>query len=125
MSLKVLLIEDNPVNLDVQSRMLSRLGAQVTSASNGLDGLDVFRAGEFDLVFIDWQMPVMDGIETAKKIREEVTSRPPFLVVLSGHALPGDKDQLLACGFDEYLSKPVRLADFQQVIHQFFPPKLE
>ena len=119
MNLKILLIEDNLVNLDVQTRMLEKIGNQVTIAPSGQDGLEIYKPGKFDLVFIDWQMPGIDGVEVARVIRK--TPGAPVLVVLSGHALPGDKEELLAHGFDDYLSKPVRIADFRQLLERWFP----
>lgn len=119
MSLRILLIEDNAVNLDVQSRMLQKIGHSVTAASDGSAGLELYAPGTFDLVFIDWQMPGLDGIQVAAEIRKRPS--PPILVVLSGHALPGDRKELLEKGFDDYLSKPVRISDFRQVLDRWFP----
>lgn len=121
MSLRILLIEDNAVNLDVQSRMLGKIGHGVTQAADGKAGLTLYEPGKFDLVFIDWQMPGMDGVEVAAEIRKKPS--PPVIVVLSGHAMPGDREELLAKGFDDYLSKPVRISDFRQVLDRWFPPQ--
>jgi len=116
---KILLVEDNIINQDVQKRLLERLGMEVLLASGGLEALDLLHKTPVDLVFLDWQMPVIDGLETARRIREEIPGGTDLkLIALSGHAFPGDKSTLLGGGFDGYLSKPVRLQDFKAVLSQ-------
>jgi signal transduction histidine kinase/CheY-like chemotaxis protein len=112
--LKVLLVEDNPMNQDVQSRMLSKLGHSVTVVSNGAECLEILKSEDFDLIFMDWQMPEMDGIEATKRIKQQEIKTP--VIGLSGHAVEDDQSYALNNGFDGFLTKPVRIADFQQLI---------
>ena len=70
----------------------------------------------YDLILMDWQMPVMDGREATAKIRSLPGGQDLVIVALSGHALPGDREFLLASGFDDYLSKPVRMDDFRATL---------
>jgi two-component system, sensor histidine kinase len=121
MNLRILLVEDNAVNLDVQTRMLQRLGHTVTPVTNGPEAVEIFPKDTYDLLLVDWQMPYMDGIETVKLIRQSVRESKPVFIVLSGHAMPGDREDLLSHGFDDYLAKPVRIMDFKEIIEKWFP----
>jgi len=112
-SLRVLVVEDNVTNQDVATRMLTKLGAQVDVAPGGREALVLVEKNYYDVIFMDWQMPVMDGREATARIRALPQGRDLVIVALSGHALPGDRELLLASGFDDYLSKPVRMDDFR------------
>lgn len=116
---RILLVEDNETNQDVQSRLLQKLGVIVDIASSGHEAIEKVKSNHYDLVFMDWQMPVMDGQETTRQIREFLQGRRFPIVALSGHALPGDRETLLASGFDDYLSKPVRLANFREILQKW------
>lgn len=118
-SVKVLVVEDNLTNQDVATRMLKRLGAQVDVAPGGREALALVEKNYYDVIFMDWQMPVMDGRETTERIRALPQGRDLVIVALSGHALPGDRELLLASGFDDYLSKPVRMEDFRVTLSRW------
>ena len=113
---RILLVEDNLTNQDVATRMLQRLGSQVDLAPGGREAVEMASRRFYDLIFMDWQMPVMDGREATAKIRALPGGQDLVIVALSGHALPGDRELLLASGFDDYLSKPVRMDDFRAVL---------
>jgi signal transduction histidine kinase/ActR/RegA family two-component response regulator len=115
----ILLVEDNLTNQDVATRMLQRLGARVDVAPGGREAVAMASQRYYDLIFMDWQMPVMDGREATAKIRALPGGRDLIIVALSGHALPGDRELLLASGFDDYLSKPVRMDDFRAVLNKW------
>jgi PAS domain S-box-containing protein len=106
---RVLLVEDNPVNVRVAVRMLGMAGADVTTAANGHEALELFEPGRFDVVFMDCQMPVMDGYQATSAIREleEPGSRVP-IVAMTAHALKGDREKCRKAGMDDYLAKPVK-----------------
>jgi len=114
--IRVLLVEDNLTNQDVATRMLRKLGAQVDLAPGGREAVTLASDRFYDLIFMDWQMPVMDGREATAKIRALPGGQDLVIVALSGHALPGDRELLLASGFDDYLSKPVRMDDFRTML---------
>ncbi|SDC58440.1 hybrid sensor histidine kinase/response regulator [Nocardioides lianchengensis] len=105
----VLVVEDDPVNRKVITRMLDRLGIVPTVVVNGQQAVDAVRLGSFDLVLMDIQMPVMDGLRAASLIREQAGEDRPWLVALTANALGGDRERFLAAGMDDYLSKPVVL----------------
>ena len=121
-SLKVLLVEDMEMNQMVASRMLQDLGHSVVVADNGQHALEILQEEDFDLVFMDIQMPVMDGIQATRQIREKEENdglgRHLPIVAMTAHALKGDKEKYLASGMDEYLSKPVLLNELVVVIDE-------
>ena len=107
---RVLLAEDNPVNVEVACAMLESLGLDVTRACNGEEALAAVRAGGFDLVLMDCMMPVMDGMAATAEIRrhEQLQGRARELpiIAITANALQGDRETCLAAGMDDYLSKP-------------------
>ena len=108
-SLRVLLVEDNPVNLKFGTVLLGKHGHRVVTAVNGKECLEAMEQGTFDLVLMDIQMPVMNGEEVLRSIRakEEGTSCHQRVIALTAHALRNEKERFLSEGFDGYLSKPV------------------
>ena len=109
-SLRVLLTEDNAVNQAVAARLLEKLGHKVTIANNGQEGFEAWSRGGFDVILMDVQMPVMDGIEATKAIRaaEALLGTRIPIIALTAHAMTSDRDRCLAAGMDRYLSKPIR-----------------
>ncbi|MEG3894288.1 MULTISPECIES: response regulator [unclassified Microcoleus] len=109
-SLKILLAEDHPINQQVIVAQLAVLGYHADCAANGQEALDLLAEKSYDLVLMDCQMPVLDGYETAQKLRErEKGDRHTFVMALTAHAMPGEREKCLAAGMDDYLSKPVDL----------------
>lgn len=106
---RVLLVEDNLVNQRVAQAMLERLGVAVTLASNGVEAISAVEREHFDMIFMDCQMPEMDGITATQQIRASETpqSRVP-IVALTANARDGDRDVCLAAGMDDFLPKPIR-----------------
>lgn len=102
---RVLLAEDNRVNQQVAVRMLSKLGCEVEIAPDGGRAVEFARDGSFDLIFMDCQMPVLDGFEATEQIRAAGCTLP--IVAMTANAMKGDEDRCLAAGMDDYLSKPV------------------
>ena len=119
----VLVVEDNPVNQEVCSQMLKRLGCEVRVASSALEGLRRLGEQRFDLVLMDIQMPGMDGVEALSWFRRGSTNRFTFLtppetpvIAVTANALEGDEQRFLDVGFDNYLSKPFRQSQLLKVL---------
>jgi CheY-like chemotaxis protein len=114
----VLLAEDNPINQQVASRMLERLGHSVVLAGNGREVLQVLARETFDLILMDVQMPEVDGFSATAVIRqqEEGTGRHVPIIALTAHAMKGDRERCLAAGMDGYLPKPIRPEELRQVL---------
>ncbi len=118
-ALRILLVEDHPVNQKVAVRMLERLGHSVMVASDGVQALRALEAegwrrpGGFDVVLMDLQMPEMDGFDAVRAIRagEAGTGRRLPVLALTAHTMQGDRERCLTAGFDGYLAKPIRQAD--------------
>ncbi len=108
-TLRILLAEDNVVNQRVAVRMFEKRGHTVCVASNGQEALDILGDDKFDLILMDIQMPLMDGIEATKRIRakEEGSGEHIPIIAVTAYAMREDKDRCLAAGMDAYLSKPV------------------
>jgi signal transduction histidine kinase/CheY-like chemotaxis protein len=114
---RILLVEDHPVNQRIASELLKKRGAVVTIALHGKEALSLLEQSTFDLVLMDVQMPVMDGIEATKRIRE---SEAPFrnipIVALTARAIQGDKEEFLMAGMNAYISKPFNPKELFEVL---------
>ncbi|MFW5759309.1 MAG: PocR ligand-binding domain-containing protein, partial [Bacteroidota bacterium] len=118
--LKILLVEDKKVNQMVIQLMLEELGHQVTIASDGANSIEIFTPGVYDLILMDIQMPVMDGIVATRQLKKLYDNLPP-IVGLSANAFEGDKEKYMNLGMDDYLSKPVKTEDFELLLDRLFP----
>ena len=114
--LRILLAEDNHINQKVATALLGRFGYRVDVAGNGLEAVEAVMRQPYDLVFLDIQMPDMDGVEAAQAIRRRVKGRCPKLVALTANAFSSARDEYLAQGFDDYLSKPLVTEVLREVI---------
>jgi signal transduction histidine kinase/DNA-binding response OmpR family regulator len=118
---KVLLVEDTPINQTLESILLNRMGYEVTLASNGLQSIEAFAAGKFDLILMDIQMPEMGGIEATQQIREieqaRNLTRTPIIAV-TANALKGDREHYFESGMDGYVSKPLTMDSLQTEIER-------
>jgi CheY-like chemotaxis protein/HPt (histidine-containing phosphotransfer) domain-containing protein len=114
----VLLVEDNPVNLEVAVGILEGFGCKVETAMHGKEALERYAGGEFGLIFMDCQMPVMDGFETTSEIRkrEARSGRHVPIVALTASAIEGDREQCLASGMDDYVTKPFTADQMRSVL---------
>src|SRR5690606_7593844 len=120
-SLRVLLAEDNTVNQLVMTRLLSKRGHEVTVVGNGREAVSAVRERTFDLVFMDVQMPELDGLEATQQIRAMESAEGLArvrIVALTAHAMKSDRDQCIAAGMDDYLSKPIVPAELDRVLAQ-------
>jgi len=115
-ALRVLVVEDNPVNQKVTEKMLEPLGHEVAVAGNGREALEILSVGDFDLVFMDLQMPEMDGLEATREIRSRWPGAFPRIVAMTANAMQGDREACLEVGMDDLVAKPVRLDDLQKLV---------
>jgi PAS domain S-box-containing protein len=116
---RVLVVEDNEINLIVTMDMLKELGCIVRSAGNGQEALAVLSKAQFDLVLMDCQMPVMDGYEATTRIRADEKLKLIPIVALTAHATHDDRDKALSAGMDDYLSKPITSKNLRKMIEIF------
>jgi PAS domain S-box-containing protein len=122
--LDILLVEDNPVNQKVAIGYLGRMGYKVEAANNGLEAVAAAQKTKFDLIFMDLQMPEMDGLTATQEIRRLLPlDTQPIIVALTANAMPGDRERCLAAGMNEHLAKPVKLDELQSTIQRFFGAK--
>jgi CheY-like chemotaxis protein len=120
--LRVLLAEDNPVNQQVAQLMLGKLGHRVDTVGNGLEAVEACRRVPYDAVFMDVQMPEMDGLEATRMIRAELPAdRPVPIVAMTAGVMSEDRAACMAAGMTAFLSKPIRLNDLAEVLLQVLP----
>ena len=122
--MRILLAEDNSVNRKLAVTLLQKRGHEVMVAENGQEVLDVLELERVDLVLMDVQMPVMDGLEAIRAIRmkEQSTGAHLPIIALTAHAMKGDRERCLAAGADEYVAKPIRLAELSAAIEKVKAP---
>ncbi len=121
---KVLVVEDNSVNQEYCRSALEMLGCVVHTAWNGRQALEMLKKETYDLVFMDCQMPEMDGYEVTRRLRrwEQETGRERIPVIaLTAHALEGDREKCMAAGMDDYLSKPFSITQLREVLSRWLP----
>jgi CheY-like chemotaxis protein len=116
--LDILVAEDNPVNQKLLLRMLTLMGYEAQLATNGQEAVDQCLGHNFDLVFMDVQMPVMDGLTATGKI-QQLLDKPPVIVAITANAMQGDREMCLQAGMDGYLSKPFRKAELVELLVRF------
>jgi PAS domain S-box-containing protein len=119
-SIRVLVVEDNPVNQKVAARMLGNLGCRVDLAANGREALDLLSRLPYDVVFMDCMMPEMDGYDATAAIRRIPGPRSKTPVVaMTANAMQGDRERCLAAGMDDYISKPVRAEKLKAALERW------
>ncbi|WP_136515291.1 response regulator [Geomonas edaphica] len=123
---RILLVEDNPVNQDVATAMLESCGCLVSVANNGSEALHVVARQGFDLIFMDCQMPIMDGYAATRVIRDKEREAGPdgkrrTIIALTAHAMRGDREQCFAAGMDDYLTKPFTQAQLAAMLLRWLP----
>ena len=115
----VLLVEDNPINQMVARKMLEKIGIESTLAGDGQAALDILARENFDAVLMDCQMPVMDGFEAARRIREQAAlSRLP-VIAMTANVMEGDREKCIAAGMNDYIGKPVVEADLKKTLSRW------
>ncbi len=118
----ILIAEDNLINQKVIERMVQKLGYRAHLVSNGREALDALARLPFGLVFMDCQMPEMDGFEACREIRNRdlAGDRIP-IIAITANAMKGDRERCLAAGMDDYVSKPFKQDDLRTVLEKWIP----
>ncbi len=122
--LMALIVEDNSVNLRIAQRMLSKLGCESECALDGSQALECLERRSYDVVFMDCSMPVLDGFQATRILREREsgTGTRAFVVALTANAMEGDRERCLEAGMDDYLTKPLTLASLEAKLVQWLCP---
>jgi CheY-like chemotaxis protein len=104
--LKILLVEDNQLNVKLILSLFSENSLKLEVAENGSMGIKIFKENSFDIILMDMEMPVMNGYEAASIIRQELGSNIP-IIAMTAHAMAGEKERCLSLGMNDYISKPI------------------
>ena len=121
---KILLADDNPVNLDLTTRLLTKRGYEVVTVENGQEAVDCFLENVFDVILMDLEMPVMSGIEAARQIRakERATAidTPPYtpIIAMTAHDEEAERTSCLVVGMDGFITKPIDIKSNHQTIQE-------
>ena len=118
--MRILLADDNPINQKVALSVLQKLGYRADVAQNGMEVLKALENRAYDLLLLDVQMPEMDGFETATMIKKrwDETKRPK-IIAITGNAMSGDREKCLQAGMDDYMAKPIRVAELQSLLENW------
>ena len=126
--LRILVAEDNPVNQKLAVYLLKKIGYSADLAGNGLEVLEAVRRQDYDIIFMDVQMPEMDGIETTRRLISTWTNNPDAarstIIAMTANAMQGDREKCLAVGMDDYISKPIHPPTLQKALRQWGHKKL-
>ena len=123
---KVLIVDDNKVNLKVTAQLLSQYGIKCATADSGKKAIQMVRSAYYDLVFMDHMMPELDGVDTTKMIRSQgdAYSKGLPIIALTANAVSGAKEMFLESGLNDFISKPIQLPQLEKVLAKWLPPKL-
>jgi two-component system cell cycle response regulator DivK len=113
---KILIVEDNDMNLDMLSRRLVRKGFDVEAARDGQAGVDAAAAGDPDLILMDMSLPILDGWEATRRIKANPDTSSIPVVALTAHAMASDREKAMAAGCDDFYTKPIELPGLLDII---------
>lgn len=121
--LKILLVEDNIMNQKVAAKILEKMGHTTTIANNGLEAVESYTESQFDLILMDGQMPIMDGMEAARQIRKleadnKLEKKHIPIIALTANAMKGDREQFIEAGMDDYVPKPIKRKELADIINK-------
>ncbi len=119
---RILVADDNAVNRMLACKLLEKLGCSVEVACDGREAFELWRSGDFDIVFMDCQMPELDGYRAAQMIREYESKhnweRTP-VIAMTAQAMPGDRERCFQAGMDDYVSKPAKLETVELMLERW------
>ncbi len=119
---KILVVDDNSMNLEVAKGLLKRSEIKVETASGGMEAIEMITNNDYDIVFLDHMMPDLDGIQTLKRLREmNALSDMVPVIMMTANAIAGAREEYLNAGFDDYLSKPIEVAGMERILEQYIP----
>ena len=118
---KILLIEDNEMNRDMLSRRLDRKGYQVVIAMDGQQGVELARSEAPDLILMDMSLPILDGWEATRQLKNANETQAIPIIALTAHAMAGDREKALAAGANDYDTKPIELPQLLEKIQTLLP----
>ena len=116
---KILIVEDNEMNLDMLSRRLTRRGFEIVIATDGAQGVELAQSEVPDLILMDMSLPVLDGWQATRQIKSDPEVKHIPIIALTAHAIAGDREKCLAAGCNEYESKPVKFPKLMGKIGMF------
>ncbi|MTW10138.1 response regulator [Pseudoduganella eburnea] len=116
---RILIIEDSPINMELLTFLLANEGHELFLAERALPGIEIARQQPLDLILMDVTMPDVGGIEAAKMLRAHPNTRTVPLIAVTAMAMSGDKERIIAEGFDEYIAKPVDFAQLLEKVARF------
>ena len=115
----ILVVEDNEMNMELAVDLLESYGYEVTSAMDGLKALDCVKKTKFDLILLDIQMPIMDGLEVLRRLKADSNTAHIPVVALTAHAMHGDEEKFIRSGCMGYIAKPLDVHKFKQNVEQY------
>ena len=122
LQLRILVVDDNLINQKVVLQILKRLGYRADVANNGLEAVNALYRQPYDVIFMDVQMPEMDGIEATRRIRNDgKIEAPPYIIAITGNTVQGHREMCLDAGMDDYLSKPIGIEILKQALSKYQP----
>ena len=116
-----MLVDDNVINQKVGVRVLRQMGYETRVVDGGREALALLARERFDVVFMDVQMPELDGLEVTRRLRQTAGPLTPVIIAMTANALPGDREKCLAAGMNDYLSKPIRPEMVQEMVRRWGP----
>ncbi len=119
--LHALVVEDHYINQELMREMLLRLNCSVDTVENGIEALAALESNVYDVIFMDLQMPEMDGFDATREIRRRERERKTPIIALTANAMHGERGRCLDAGMNDYLSKPFELQDIEALIKKHFP----
>ncbi|MEG1067692.1 MAG: cache domain-containing protein [Anaerovoracaceae bacterium] len=118
---KILVVDDKEINCKIMKKQLEPLNAQVDIVLSGQGCLELCRTNSYDIIFMDHMMPIMDGVETLKMLRQQEENKHTIVIVLTANAIDGAKEIYIKNGFDDYLSKPVSILQIKEKLLEYLP----